>query len=127
MMRWVCLWLLLLLAFATPAFADVKPEPEPARPTEFGAAAPTVKLEQVKPGDFEGMLRNCDILRTQAETARANAEKDGANMPFLVAAYLALWLILLVYFVLLSRRQAHLRAEMLVLRERLARLGDGAP
>lgn len=127
MMRWVAFWLLLLLAFTSPAFADVRPEPEPAKPTEFGAAAPEVKLEKVAPGDFEGMLRNCDILRTQAETGRANCETDGANMPFLVAAYLALWLILLVYFVVLSRRQAHLRAEMLVLRERLARLGDGAP
>ena len=121
MMRWL---VLLLLAFATPAFADEPPAP--SAPTEFGAAAPEVKLEQVKPGDFEGMLRNCDILRTQADTARANCETDGANMPFLVAAYLALWLILLVYFVILSRRQAHLRAEMHVLRERLARLGDGA-
>ena len=48
-------------------------------------------------------------------------------VPFLVAAYLALWAILLAYFIIVAVRQKRMRAEMLVLRDRLARLGDNAP
>jgi CcmD family protein len=51
-------------------------------------------------------------------------KKDEANIPFLTAAYLALWAILLVFFLFVAVRQKRMRAEMEMLRERLARLGE---
>ena len=106
--------------------AHAQPAPPPERPSSFGAT-PEAPLPEVKPGDFEGLLRNCDVERTRALEAKEMAEKNVMKMPFLVAAYLALWAILMVFFVIVARRQSRLRADMASLRERLARLGDGAP
>jgi|GEM_PF-1861019 len=117
----VCLWA------TRPALADEPPSPEVPRPTSFGGAVADTPLPEVKPGDFEGLLRNCDIERTRAENAQKLAELNTTNVPFLTAAYLALWAILLGFFVMVATRQKRMRAEMVVLRERLARLGDNAP
>lgn len=110
------------------ARADEAPEPAPARaPTSFGAAPGSdAPLPAVAPGDFEGLLRNCDTERSRAEGARKLCEKDKTSIPFLTAAYLALWAILMVFFGIVATRQKRLRAEMAALRERLARLGDDA-
>lgn len=120
--------LVLVLSGASSALADEPPSREPpAKPTSFGAAPPDAPLPAVQAGDFEGMLRNCDIERTRAVNAQRLAELNTTNVPFLTAAYLALWAILLAYFIMVSVRQKRMRAEMLVLRDRLARLGDNAP
>jgi len=119
--------LLLALTVSGSALAEEPPEPRPEKPTSFGGAAPEAPLPEVKPGDFEGLLRNCDIERSRAVSAKKLAELNTTNVPFLTAAYLALWAILLAFFVIVSQRQKRLHAEMVVLRERLARLGDDAP
>ena len=108
------------------AFADEAPEPKPAAPSSFGEAGGDKPLPAVAPGDFEGLLRNCDAERSRAEEARKLCEKDKTSIPFLTAAYLALWAILMVFFGIVAVRQKRLRAEMMTLRERLARLGDDA-
>ena len=120
--------LLVVLATSQVALADEPPAREPpAKPTSFGSATPDAPLPEVKPGDFEGLLRNCDIERARAVNAQKLAELNTTNVPFLVAAYLALWAILLAYFIIVAVRQKRMRAEMVVLRDRLARLGDNAP
>lgn len=122
-----CALLALMLVVSSRALADVPPTPPVDKPTSFGGAAPDAPLPEVKPGDFEGLLRNCDIERSRAVNAAKLAELNTTNVPFLTAAYLALWAILLAFFVIVSMRQKRLRAEMALLRERLARLGDDAP
>jgi len=110
------------------ARADEPPEPRPQpAPTSFGAAPGGEEpLPAVAPGDFEGLLRNCDVERSRAEAGRKLCEKDKTSIPFLTAAYMALWAILMVFFGIVAVRQKRLRAEMASLRERLARLGDDA-
>lgn len=114
----------LALSVATTARADEAPPPEPDKPSSFGAGETPAELPEVAPGDFEGLLRNCDVERTRAANAAKLCEKDKANIPFLTAAYLALWAILLVFFGIVAMRQKRMAAEMAMLRERLARLGD---
>lgn len=68
-------------------------------------------------------------LKTELAACRQTVEldkKDGTGMDFLVAAYLALWGILLVFFFMVQVRQSRLRTEMDDLRARLARLGGGS-
>lgn len=115
--------LVLLLSLSGPAFADEAPP----RPSSFGAepakAAPT---EAVAPDDFEGLLRNCDIVAKNTARELSACRQDATGVDFLGAAYLALWAILMVFFLLVRLRQRRLDDEIRALRERLARLGDDA-
>jgi hypothetical protein len=119
--------------FGGTARPDEPPDPprgeapeKPGKPTTFGAEPAGGTLPVVAPGDVEGLLRNCDIQRSRAEEGKKLCELDKANMPFLTAAYLALWAILMAFFAIVALRQKRMHAEMAVLRERLARLGDDA-
>jgi len=124
--RLLCIaWL--IAAGAPTALADEPPPltPNPA-PTSFGASPSESALPTVAPGDFAGLLRNCDVERSRAVAGQRLCEKDKTGIPFLTAAYLALWAILMVFFASVALRQKRMRAEMQALRERLARLGDDA-
>jgi hypothetical protein len=106
---------------ATSAFADESPP----RPTSFGAApAPAAPTEVVAPDDFEGLLKNCDIVARNTQRELSACKADSVGVDFLAAAYMALWAILMVFFFLVRQRQARLVDEIRSLRERLARLGD---
>lgn len=107
--------------FTSTALADV-PVPD-KRPTAFGATE-DAPLPTVAPGDLQGLLRNCDAERERAVSAQKLCEQDKTGVDFLGAAYLALWVILMVFFALVAIRQKRLRAELTTLRERLARLGE---
>jgi len=113
---------LLLLALAgAPAHA----QEAPPRPSYFGPApTPVAPTEVVAPNDFEGLLRNCDVVARNAAREAAACRTDAVGVDFLAAAYMALWAILMVFFVLLRQRQKRLVDEIQALRERLARLGD---
>ena len=62
--------------------------------------------------DPMALLARCDSQLEQCKT-------DHIGMPYLVAAYLALWTILLGYFVLARRGQQKLESELAELRQRL--------
>lgn len=118
------LLVLALVLFATPALADEAPP----RPSSFGAApTPVAPTEVVAPDDFQGLLRNCDIVAKNTARELAACRQDATGVDFLGAAYLALWAILMVFFLLVRLRQRRLDEEIRALRERLARLGDDAP
>lgn len=83
----------------------------------FGADADAEPA--VAAGDYQGMLAVCD--------ARLEACKDDeVGIPFLGAAYLALWAILIVFLVAVRRGQGRLEAEAGELRARLRELEDAA-
>ena len=65
------------------------------------------------------------LARCDAELTRC--ERDEVGVTFLGAAYIALWVILLVFFFLVRARQRRLVLEMVELRARLARLQDRPP
>lgn len=114
---------LIALLMTSPAWADKAPEPQ--RPSSFGAEAPApVPTEVVAPDDFEGLLRNCDIVAKNTARELSACRQDTTGIGFLGAAYLALWAILMVFFLLVRLRQRRLDDEIRALRERLARLGD---
>lgn len=112
------------LVLTSPALADEAPP----RPSSFGAEpAPTPPTEVVAPDDYQGLLRNCDIVAKNTSRELAACRQDATGVDFLGAAYLALWAILMVFFLLVRLRQRRLDEEIRALRERLARLGDDAP
>ena len=65
-----------------------------------------------------GMLQVCDKKLTECE-------QDATGVGFLAAAYLALWVILVIFFFVVRARQARLVAEMRELRARLRVLTEG--
>lgn len=124
------LLVLLSLVLLAPgsARADEPPDPRPPRPTSFGAApAPSAPTTEVAPDDFEGLLRNCDIVARNTARELAACRTDAVGVDFLAAAYMALWAILMAFFFILRLRQRRLVEEIRSLRERLARLGDDGP
>jgi hypothetical protein len=100
----------------------------PPSPSSFGAEPDkAVPTEAVAPDDFQGLLRNCDIVAKNTARELAACKQDATGVDFLGAAYLALWVILMVFFLLVRLRQRRLDEEIRALRDRLARLGDDAP
>jgi hypothetical protein len=118
----------LLLALAltcAPVLARADEAPDP-RPTKFGAepAAPAPRI--VAPDDYKGLLENCDLVVKDTTRKLAACKQDETGIGFLGAAYLALWVILMGFFIHTRMRQKKLTEEMRTLRERLARLSDDA-
>ncbi|MCB9736647.1 MAG: hypothetical protein H6745_29060 [Deltaproteobacteria bacterium] len=105
----LALVLALLLGAAGPALADEAP-PEPPATTEFRSAP------EPAANDFEALLASCDQKLTRCE------KENGVG--YLGAAYIAIWVILLVFFVATRMKQARLVAEMQELRARLAKLTE---
>lgn len=103
--------LLALLAVVPvlPARADEAPPP-PEPTTEFRAAP------EAAADDFPALLASCDQKLTRCK------KENGVG--YLGAAYIALWLILMAFFITTRRRQARLVAEMRELRARLADLTE---
>ena len=70
--------------------------------------------------DPMALLANCD--------ARVEVcERDAVGVPFLAAAYMAIWVILLAFLFMGRRGQLRLRAEVEELEARLAALGGADP
>lgn len=97
-----------------------------AQPSSFGAETSAPAAPAAAPGDLEGMLRSCDAQLRACETSSELCEKDRTGVGFLGAAYIAMWAILMVFFVLVRVRQRRLSAEMQELRARLAKAESGA-
>ncbi len=95
-----------------------------AQPSSFGAELP-VPVPAAAPGDLEGMLRSCDAQLRACEASSELCEKDRTGVGFLGAAYIAMWVILMVFFLLVRVRQRRLATEMQELRERLAKAQGG--
>ena len=113
-MRWFSILIVCLLSFASTASAQ-----EPlvkGDVTTFGAK----KAEKAPPApdDFRAMLAVCD-------EQRESCEKDAVGVPFLAAAYMALWLILLGFLFSIRAGNARTRTEMEELRSRLRELEEG--
>ncbi len=120
---------LVALLVAPPALADEAPD-RPVKPSSFGAEPTEPALpapKQVAPGDYKGMLENCDLAVKDTTRKLEACTRDATGIGFLGAAYLALWAILMAFFIMVRSRQKKLVAEMQQLRERLARLTDGEP
>lgn len=101
------------------------PLPAAAQPSSFGAETTEPAAPAAAPGDLEGMLRSCDAQLRACEASSELCEKDRAGVGFLGAAYIAMWVILMVFFILVRVRQRRLSAEMQELRERLAKAQGG--
>ena len=112
-MRCFSFLIVCVLWLSSPALAQI----EGARTTTFGAK----KAESPAPAanDFRAMLAVCD-------EEREACERDAVGVPFLAAAYMALWVILLAFLFAVRSGSARTRAEMEELRARLRELeGEG--
>lgn len=122
-MKWPTLFASLLLTalfgFGSPAFAEGG-----GSPSSFGAAPEEAPLPEVADDDFEGMLQNCDTQLVRAERAKERCEQDNKSRGFLIAAYLAVWVLTLFYLLVLARRQGRLRAEIALLRDRIRQVSE---
>jgi hypothetical protein len=117
--------LLVTLALALPGAASLVAPPVAAQvpPSSFNAESDAPVAAPVGGG---GEVAASKAELASCKSALALEKKDATGMDFLVAAYLALWGILLVFFFMVQVRQSRLRTEMEDLRSRLARLGGGA-
>ncbi|MDP6945398.1 MAG: hypothetical protein QF464_14715 [Myxococcota bacterium] len=118
-------WLLGFVAILTLSLAPVAqgqteaaPAPGTTGVTTFGAK--TAERPPPAPDDFRGMLAVCDEQREACE-------KDAVGVPFLAAAYMALWVILLGFLFVVRSGTAKARSEMEELRARLRELEKAAP
>ena len=114
--------MMIILAVMTLSLGSVAhgqtPAPGTTGVTTFGAK----KAEQAPaaPDDFRAMLAVCDEQRDACE-------KDAVGVPFLAGAYIALWLILLVFLFMVRAGTARARAEMEELRARVRELEKPSP
>ncbi len=115
--------LLVTLALALPGAASLVASPAVAQPSTFNAESDAPAVAPLGGGGEVAALR---AELASCKSALALEKKDATGMDFLVAAYLALWGILLGFFFMVQVRQSRLRAEMEDLRSRLARLGGGS-
>ena len=89
---------------------------ETERVTTFGAKK--ADKPAPAPDDFRAMLSVCDEQREACE-------KDAVGVPFLAAAYMALWGILIAFLFSVRASSAKTRAELEELRARLRELEEG--
>ncbi len=90
-------FMLLVVASSAPAISA-----EPQRALTFEADAPTESVDSNEP---LALLASCDKKLESCTT-------DAVGMPYLIAAYLVLWAILVIYFTLARRGQRRLREEL---------------
>jgi len=109
---------LLLLAGLAPASALAQAPPEPASPAPSKSFVAAPPVDEAPTSDPTLLLARCDRRLTRCE-------KDATGIDFLAAAYMALWVILIAFFVITRSRQRRLVLEMNELKARLARLHDG--
>jgi len=117
-MRWLMTLVAALSLVLTPmALAQTAPAPGTTGVTSFGAK----KADKAAPAsdDFRAMLGVCD-------EEREACEKDAVGVPFLAAAYMALWVILLGFLFMVRAGNAKTRVEMEELRTRLRELEKSA-
>lgn len=115
-MKHALVTLALTLALAlSPLLAVTPAAAQDAPPTTTGFSAPKTAAQGDGP---EALLAVCDQRLTLCE-------KDKTGIDFLAAAYIALWVILLVFFILSRQKQQKLLMEMQELEARLARLQRG--
>ncbi len=106
---------LLPLALAPAAFAQSPPSPAPGTTGVTSFGAPAADAPAPAADDFRGMLAVCD-------GEREACLKDATGVPFLAAAYMALWVILIGFLFMMFRGTATARSEMEELRARLRAL-----
>lgn len=116
-MKSVIVILALLASLASPAVF--------AQPTSFGAEEATAPAAAVAPDDLKGMLASCDRQLRASEASKELCEKDQTGIGFLGAAYMALWVILMVFFFVVRGRQRKIMLEMKELQARLAKAQGG--
>lgn len=104
---------------AVAAFASGCESAEEQAASTYRAASETLG-ERSLSDDPRVQLAHCDAALTRCE-------RDAVGVTFLAAAYIALWVILLVFFFLVRARQRRLVLEMVELKARLARLQDRPP
>jgi hypothetical protein len=115
----VALAAVLVTAASTSAMAQPAPAPQPVSPPPATSAAAPAE-------DLGGMLKSCDRQLRTCESERDVCVKDATGVGFLGAAYIALWVVLMAFFMLVRARQKKLVAEMRSLRERLSALQGGS-
>lgn len=113
-MRWLSI-LVVCLLFSAP-LASAQTDPGTKRMTTFGAKKAVTP--PAASDDFRAMLSVCDEQREAYE-------KDAIGIPYLAAAYMALWAILLAFLFSVRRGNDRARAEMQELRVRLRALEEG--
>jgi len=98
-----------------------------AHPVPGGFKAAEAVPERPVPasGDLPAMLQSCDAQLRTCEQGAELCEKDRTGVGFLGAAYVALWVILLVFFLAMRNRQRRLMADLRTLQARLAKLQGG--
>lgn len=90
---------------------------EPAKPVvQFAEPAPA----PTDTTDPKELLAACD---TRVEIC----ERDDVGVPFLAAAYMAIWVILIAFLIIIRRGQRRLELELKELERRLDGPGGSAP
>ena len=113
----ISVFLTLLLALSLTAVAQAQDTAtEVQRPTSFGAGE---EVKAVDPNDPRSLLAECD-------RQLGACTRDGIGVPYLAAAYMALWTILLAFFLLVRRGQSQLEGELAELEARLREVEGGA-
>ena len=116
-MRW--LLILLMLAFVQlPSVVMAQPAPGTTGVTAFGAKAEVTT--KAAPDDWRALLASCN---EQHEAC----EKDAVGVPFLAAAYMALWVILIAFLMAVRSGTNKTRLELAELRARVRELEGAAP
>jgi len=110
--------LVALLLLVSAPIVHAQPAPGTTGVTAFGAKK--ADKPAAAPDDFRAMLGVCDEQREACE-------KDAVGVPFLAAAYMALWAILLGFLLMVRNGTLKARAEMDELRVRLRALEKVEP
>ncbi len=82
-------------------------------------AEPVAQAAAPAQGDYRAMLAECD---RQLEACKT----DAVGVPYLGAAYLALWIVLVSFLFVVRRGQRRLLADVYELRERVASVREKA-
>jgi hypothetical protein len=113
MRRLFTLVIVALFTFVCTPLTLAQPAPGTTGVTSFGAKQ--AEKPAAAPDDFRAMLGVCDEQREACE-------KDAVGVPFLAAAYMALWVILMGFLLAVRKGTARARVEMDELRTRLRAL-----
>ena len=109
--------LLVSLAFGLALAVMPEAQAQEAANKPTGFAAPTAA--EVDPADPTSLLAECD-RRLEA------CKRDSVGGPYLAAAYMAIWVLLLGFLFSVRRGQARMAGEIAELEARLESLGGGS-